>query len=84
MKQFVKKIAIYTLLILVIIVIGFFFNKVLISDPQFFTLDKNINKLVIGASRTETSISEVYLKNSMNVSGSADALFFSRIHLYSD
>lgn len=81
MKTFFKKIFIFGSLLFGVIAIFYSFNRILIEKANFLKIGYDVNKIVIGASRTACAIDDNYLNNTLNISHNADALLFSMIKL---
>ncbi len=78
MKNFIKKITIFCLILLLFIIVPFvllniyhslFFNE--------FNLDTSIATIFTGDSQIQTAINDGVIKNSINISSSAESYYFS-------
>lgn len=78
MKIFTKKIAVFFLILVLIVLVPFvllniyhslFFNE--------FKLSKNITTIFTGDSQIQTAVNDELIKNSINISSSAESYYFS-------
>ncbi len=81
MKLFLKKIAIYISVIILLIVGSYGFNRYLIYISGVLSIKPNINKIILGASRTACGVNDNIVDGALNLSSNADALFYSMIKL---
>lgn len=81
MKTFLKRISIYGGIFLLLILGSIGLNRVIITRFDLLALNPRINKLIIGASRTECALDDAILKGSYNISGSGEPLLFTNVKL---
>ena len=82
MKRFLIKILSYFLLLsaLWVLIVGSIYYKINYNS-SFYKINNSINKIILGDSHVETSINDKILKNSLNISTSADNYYYSWLKL---
>lgn len=78
MKNFIKKITIFFLILLLLIIVPFVYLNIYHSlFFNQFNLSKSINVIFIGDSQIQTAINDELINNSINISSSAESYYFS-------
>jgi hypothetical protein len=78
MKNFIKKITIFFLILLLLIIVPFVFLNIYHSlFFNEFKLSKNISTLFVGDSQIQTAINDELIKNSINIATSAESYYYS-------
>ena len=81
MVTFFKKIFLYFSILIFSISLSIIINNLIIRGFDLAKINLSNNILVIGASRTESSVNDKVLANSFNISGAGDPLFYTNIKL---
>lgn len=81
MKQFLKKTFTFLSLFIAVVITVLILTSFLVKKQFNYTLSPNVNTLILGDSHTLCSVDDHILKNSINLSESADTYFFSYIKL---
>ncbi len=81
MKQFVNKILILKLLVLLVLFVVSVGNRVLFDYIKPFKLACNVNEVILGDSHAKFAFNDSILVHSKNLSNSADSYFYSYLKL---
>ena len=81
MKPFLKNISLFILLVIFIITFSILLNGRIINGFDLIKIDPSKNKLVLGASRTQTAINDHIMKDYFNNSEAGEPLFYTNIKL---
>ena len=81
MKLFIKKGVLFLSIIISLLVLITIVNRALIKYLNPFTLDDNINILILGDSHTKYALNDNILTNACNFSQDADSYFYSFVKL---
>lgn len=77
MNLFLRKTGLFISLVFALLVLIFFTNVLLLHFSKIFYLDKKVNILILGDSRTKYSLTDKILSGSYNFSNIADSYFYS-------
>lgn len=81
MSIFVKKILLYASILILLVGLSIFINGWIIKAFNFVEIDQTKNKLILGASRTQTAVNDGLIKGYFNNSEAGEPLFYSNIKL---
>jgi len=81
MKLFLKKMSLFVLIIILLLVTISFINITLFNRYNGFVFKKNINVLILGDSHSKFAFDDKILTNTINFSNQADSYFYSYLKL---